>query len=300
MFRSIFAVGVSAAALALSLPAAAEQERTPTPTMEFGSWGFDPAALDTSVKPGDDFFEFANGKWVRENPIPSEYTRFGAFNILREKSTADVESLVASLVASNPAAGTPERRIVDAAKPLFIGAGYEKTSMRQIAEAAGVSLQTLYNAFESKFGLFSRLMDVIVAGDHEPLALADRDDQRALSALTDAKALIAANVTLAIEILARLDEIYPVLRAAAASDAQIAEAHPRFTMHARFDDMRRVAEQLSKLPTVRRLDVDYIAETLWAILAPDTFDLLTTHRGWSTEQFAAWATDTLTATLLTR
>ena len=192
------------------------------------------------------------------------------------------------------------RRIVDAAKPLFIGAGYEKTSMRQIAEAAGVSLQTLYNAFESKFGLFSRLMDVIVAGDHEPVALADRDDQRALSSLTDAKALIAANVILAIEILARLDEIYPVLRAAAASDAQIAEAHTRFTMHARFDDMRRVAEQLSKLPTVRRLDVDYIAETLWAILAPDTFDLLTTHRGWSTEQFAAWATDTLTATLLTR
>ncbi|MBO9517614.1 MAG: M13 family metallopeptidase [Porphyrobacter sp.] len=114
MFRSILAVGVSAAALALSLPAAAEEERTPTPTMEFGSWGFDPAALDQSVKPGDDFFDFANGKWVKENPIPSEYTRFGAFNILREKSTADVETLVASLVASNPAAGTPERRIVDA------------------------------------------------------------------------------------------------------------------------------------------------------------------------------------------
>ncbi|KRA80393.1 M13 family metallopeptidase [Altererythrobacter sp. Root672] len=114
MFRSILAVGVSAAALALSLPAAAEEERTPTPTMEFGSWGFDPAALDQSVKPGDDFFEFANGKWVKANPIPSEYTRFGAFNILREKSTADVETLVATLVASNPAAGTPERRIVDA------------------------------------------------------------------------------------------------------------------------------------------------------------------------------------------
>src|SRR5690606_34310292 len=88
--------------------------RTPTPTMDFGTWGFDASSLDPAVHPGDDFFEYANGKWVRENPIPPEFTRFGAFNILREKSTADVEALVADLVQSSPAAGTPERRIVDA------------------------------------------------------------------------------------------------------------------------------------------------------------------------------------------
>jgi len=115
MIRTILAAGVSAAALALALPATAQEEgRAPTPTMEFGAWGFDPAALDPAVDPGDDFFEHANGKWVRENPIPAEFTRFGAFNILREKSTADVEALVADLVASDPAPGTPERRLVDA------------------------------------------------------------------------------------------------------------------------------------------------------------------------------------------
>src|SRR5690606_24051219 len=115
MIRTIFKLTASAAALALTLPAAAQDaERVPTPTMEFGTWGFDPAALDPAVDPGDDFFEYANGKWVRENPIPAEFTRFGAFNILREKSTADVETLVADLVKSNPAAGTAERRIVDA------------------------------------------------------------------------------------------------------------------------------------------------------------------------------------------
>ncbi len=115
MFRSIFAVSASALALALATPAIAQDEpRTPTPTMDFGTWGFDPQAIDQSADPGDDFFEYANGKWVKANPIPAEFTRFGAFNILREKSTADVETLVAELVASNPAAGTPERRIVDA------------------------------------------------------------------------------------------------------------------------------------------------------------------------------------------
>jgi putative endopeptidase len=115
MIRHILAASASAVALALAVPAFAQDEvRAPTPTMDFGTWGFDPAALDPAVEPGDDFFAYANGKWVRENPIPAEFTRFGAFNILREKSTADVEALVADLVRSNPAAGTPERRIVDA------------------------------------------------------------------------------------------------------------------------------------------------------------------------------------------
>ena len=114
MIRQLLATGVSAVALVLAMPAAAQEERDPTPTMEFGSWGFDPAGIDTAVKPGDDFFEYANGKWVKGNPIPAEYTRFGAFNILREKSTADVEALVADLVKSQPAPGSTEARIVDA------------------------------------------------------------------------------------------------------------------------------------------------------------------------------------------
>ncbi len=115
MIRRILALGVSATALALSLPVAAQEpERAPAPTMEFGTWGIDTTSLDPEVDAGDDFFAYVNGKWVRENPIPAEFTRFGAFNILREKSTADVEALVADLVKQQPAAGTPERRIVDA------------------------------------------------------------------------------------------------------------------------------------------------------------------------------------------
>lgn len=115
MIRSIFATGVSAVALSLvSAPIAAQEQRAPTPTINYGTWGVDPASIDPAVDPGSDFDAYVNGKWVRENPIPAEFTRFGAFNILGEKSTADVEVLVADLVKSNPAAGTPERRIVDA------------------------------------------------------------------------------------------------------------------------------------------------------------------------------------------
>jgi len=114
MIRQFLAIGVSATALVLSMPAAAQQESTAPPTMDFGTWGIEPSTIDPAVDPGDDFFAFVNGKWVRENPMPAEYSRFGAFDILGEKSTSDVKELVDELVATNPAPGTSERRIVDA------------------------------------------------------------------------------------------------------------------------------------------------------------------------------------------
>jgi putative endopeptidase len=115
MIRRILAVGVSVAALAAALPAAAQEaDRTPPPQMTFGTWGVDPAALDQDIKPGDDFFAYVNEKWLEANPLTPEFARYGAFDMLREKSTSDVETLVRELVASNPAPGTQERRIVDA------------------------------------------------------------------------------------------------------------------------------------------------------------------------------------------
>lgn len=122
MIRTLLAGGASALALVAAVPAQAQQsapapaaEETPLPTMSFGEWGFDPAYIDESVDPGDDFFAYANDKWLAANPLPPEFSRFGAFNLLREKSTSDVKALVDELVAKAPAAlSADERRIVDA------------------------------------------------------------------------------------------------------------------------------------------------------------------------------------------
>ncbi|EDL49506.1 M13 family metallopeptidase [Erythrobacter sp. SD-21] len=118
MNTKIFALGASALALALSAPAFADDaatEEVPTPTMSFGEWGFDPTTLSTDVDPGDDFFAYANQKWLDANPLPAEFSRFGAFNLLREKSTADVKALVDRLTSKDPATlSADEKRIVEA------------------------------------------------------------------------------------------------------------------------------------------------------------------------------------------
>jgi putative endopeptidase len=91
-----------------------EDGKVETPTMSFGTWGFDPSSLSPDIDPGDDFFAYANQKWLDANPLPPEYSRFGAFNLLREKSTSDVQSLVDDLVANSDGLPASEKRIVDA------------------------------------------------------------------------------------------------------------------------------------------------------------------------------------------
>lgn len=46
----------------------------------------DPKNIDTAVKPQDDFYKFANGNWLKNNPVPPEYSRWGSFNELIEKN----------------------------------------------------------------------------------------------------------------------------------------------------------------------------------------------------------------------
>src|SRR5438067_3423986 len=47
----------------------------------------DPKNMDTSVKPQDDFYLYANGGWLKRNPVPPEYSRWAAFDELTEKNS---------------------------------------------------------------------------------------------------------------------------------------------------------------------------------------------------------------------
>jgi putative endopeptidase len=73
----------------------------------------DTTDMDLSVKPGDDFFLYANGNWMKKNPLKPEYARFGSFDVLREKNVEDLNALFAEMSELNPEPGTIEQKIVD-------------------------------------------------------------------------------------------------------------------------------------------------------------------------------------------
>ncbi len=83
------AVGAAPAAAAAAKP-------------QYGTFGFATAGMDKSVAPGDDFFEYANGTWVKTHPIPADKARYGMFNVLDDLSKERTRGIIEEQ-AKNPA-----------------------------------------------------------------------------------------------------------------------------------------------------------------------------------------------------
>jgi putative endopeptidase len=66
----------------------------PTAAERYGTWGVDLSGMDRSVKPGDDFFKYVNGKWAATTQIPPDKTSYGAFAILFDLSQARERALL--------------------------------------------------------------------------------------------------------------------------------------------------------------------------------------------------------------
>jgi putative endopeptidase len=105
---------VSAAALLTACngekPAAPAAE---APKAALGAFGIDTSAMDTSVKPGDDFYKYVNGKWTSTFQMPADKARYGVFDSLRDKSETDVKTLLEELAKTPPAAGSVQQKVVD-------------------------------------------------------------------------------------------------------------------------------------------------------------------------------------------
>lgn len=69
--------------------------------------------MDKAIHPGDDFFEYVNGTWLKNTEIPADKSRYGSFNVLRDNAEADVRAIIEEASASNAATGGSEQKVGD-------------------------------------------------------------------------------------------------------------------------------------------------------------------------------------------
>ena len=154
----------------------------------------DAANMDTTVKAGDDFYKYANGTWMKNNPIPAEYSRYGAFELLEEENYIQLKTIFAEASADkNASEGTVNQKIrdfynsgMDTAKIDQNGISPLKSELEQIAAfstAADVQKMIIMQHASGNYPLFylfsspdEKNSDQVIAMTYQGgLGLPDRD-----------------------------------------------------------------------------------------------------------------------------
>ena len=92
-------------------PVACKRVDEPASVQQGSPLGIDPAAMDKSVNPGDDFYAYANGAWMKATEIPADRSNIGGFYIADQQTEARLAELVNEIVKSDPAPGSDAARI---------------------------------------------------------------------------------------------------------------------------------------------------------------------------------------------
>ena len=91
--------------------------------------GIATANMDRSVKPGDDFYQYANGDWIKRTEIPPDRAGVGVFNKLDDLSNKNTAALIAEIAKSNPPAGSGARKVADLYNSYMDEAGIESKGL---------------------------------------------------------------------------------------------------------------------------------------------------------------------------
>src|SRR5262249_39702144 len=70
---------------------------------------FDVSRLDRTCKPCDDFYQFVNGNWVKDHPVPAAFSRWGTFQILQEENLKPLREILEDAARSDAATGTNQQ-----------------------------------------------------------------------------------------------------------------------------------------------------------------------------------------------
>lgn len=190
------------------------------------------------------------------------------------------------------------RAIVMAAQELFTAHGYAATSLADIAAAAGVARPTAFAAFGSKPALLRQVLDQALAGDDEPIPVAQRPWFQPVWEAPTPAAVLDAYAGVCTLISSRAARIFEVVRRAADEAPEIAELWDTLQRNRRAG-ARMVAEHAASLgPLATGLDIDHATDILWIFNDPAHYDTLVSRRSWPEPDYTSWLSSQIRHALL--
>jgi AcrR family transcriptional regulator len=197
------------------------------------------------------------------------------------------------------AARRTQQRVVDTAHRLLLERGYAGLAMADLAEEAGVSVPLLYKAFGPKPQLVKRVYDVLLAGDVDPVPVAQRPALQALAADPDPRGKLVRYAALSRAMAERAGALTSALLAAARAGEPELQAFAATIDRERLAGATALATHLAQTGALAPgLSVERARDLIWLHTAPDTYRLLVLERGWTLDEYERWFAVSLAAALL--
>ena len=191
-------------------------------------------------------------------------------------------------------------QIIEVATRLLLDGGYSAMTIASLAEAAGVSPQTVYNSVGGKPMVVKAVYDTLMAGDEAEVAMSDRPEFRAMFDAVDRGSFVAAYAAWVRVLSSRVGPLLGILTAHGV-DASIADLlatidRERYT--GTTQAMTGVRTRLG-LPDRIATEADFtrLIDGVWVLNAPEVYDRLVRRAGWSPAAYESWLTGQLAVLL---
>lgn len=176
--------------------------------------------------------------------------------------------------------------IVRSARDLFIADGYGRTTVADIARAAGVSVETIYAGFANKATLLHKAWDITVGGDDDEIVFHERPEVMAIRNEPDLAKRLMLHAAFSTQTAQRIAPFQLMVQSASGADPAAAAMLEEMGRQ-RLAGMTVMAAEVAKTGRLAVAEEE-CRDVLWSTTDGTLWHRLVHERGWTNERFADW------------